>query len=157
MTKHMAVAALVVGLWGGAGIAHAQPADKGVLSAQALAQCASQVQTLRLEAQRLNQMAERNDIQRDALAERRAALSGDAAARERYNAQAEAFNERMARFRADLRAVNELKAHYDRHCAQRSYRRADLEALPAAHQHAMRQGLADIRVPNAGDDSQGGG
>lgn len=157
MGKKTRIGVLVLGLWGSAGAVHAEGAGNGVLSAEALARCASQVHTLRLEAQRLNQMAQRNDMQRDALDEQRTAISDDAAARDRYNAEAAAFNDVMARFRQDLRAINDLKAHYDKHCAQRSYRRAELEALPEAHQRAMRQGLADVRVPSAGDDSEAGG
>lgn len=157
MRHHMAVSAMLTFLCFSLGPAHAEQGSDNVLSAEALAHCASQVHTLRLESQRLQQLALRNDARRDALAEQRAALGDDdQAARARYNAEAEVFNERMARYRADLQAVNELKAHYAQHCAQRAYRRSDLEALPKAHQRAMRQGLADVQVPHGGSEAADG-
>lgn len=157
MRHHMAVSAMLTFLCFSLGPAHAEQGSDNVLSAEALARCASQVHTLRLESQRLQQMAPRNDARRDALAEQRAALADDGeAARNRYNTEAAAFNEQMARYRADLQAVNELKAHYHQHCAQRAYRRDDLEALPEAYQRAMRQGLADIQVPYGGSEATDG-
>ncbi|MHA7833410.1 MAG: hypothetical protein ACX94A_02900 [Algiphilus sp.] len=125
----------------------AQPADEAALSSEALARCASEVHRLRTESLRLLEQSQANDVQRASLAEQQRALAADPAARAAYNTRAEAFNAEMAQFRSEVRALNALKAHYEAHCAQRPYRRADLEALPEAHRHAMRRGLADIRVP----------
>lgn len=124
--------------------------EREPMSAAQLEQCAQQVQALRAESARLNAAAAEQDAERDALAEQRAAVGESREAAQRYNERATAFNERMARFRDDLAEINATRDAYAQQCAERPYRRADLEAMPAPLRNAMRQGLADVRVPNAG-------
>lgn len=117
------------------------------MSASELARCASQVQTLRAESIRLNQVAAENRQRREALAALRATTEKSPENLVSYNRQATEFNAHMDQFRSDVTALNVTKDAYDRACANRSYRRADFNALPQDKQAAMQAGLADIRVP----------
>lgn len=124
-----------------------------LLSAEALAVCAQQVQTLRSESERLNALAAEHERRRERLEAERQNLH-DSESRERYNEAASAFNEEVAAFQEDLEAINALKARYADNCAGRDYRRADLDALPEAQRRAMRRGLDDVSVPYAATDTE---
>lgn len=130
----------------------AQEDSAAPLSAEALAECAAQVQTLRSESERLNALAAEHERRRERLEAERRDLH-DSESRKRYNEAARAFNEEVADFQRDLDAINALKARYAENCAGRDYRRADLDTLPEAQQKAMRRGLDDITVPYAAPDT----
>lgn len=127
------------------------------LSADELAHCARQLQSLRAEAGPLNATAAEQAERRQLLARQRATLANATPAeRERYNVAASSFNEAVAKFRRDLRKINDVKDRYETKCAQRPYLRNDLAALPEAQQQAMRRGSADIRIPYDGRHAPGG-
>lgn len=125
------------------------------LTAQQLQQCAQMIQTMRTRAPRLNAQARRLQEQRLALAEQRASLQASEQdnldAWGRYNTGAAAFNKEMAKLRTVIGKINQVKKSYDQNCAGRPFRDADFQALPQALRDAMQAGLADIRVPYAGD------
>lgn len=132
------------------------------LSANELARCASQVQTLRGESARIDQLSKQHDQTRARIAQRNAAfqlenqalatddLKGGLELRQRvqqHNAETSAFNAEIDKIREEITALNALRDDYDRHCARRSYRRADLDHLPEPARNAMRAGLAGVQVP----------
>ena len=117
------------------------------LTAEQLAHCASQVQTLRPESARLNDVAQQNESRRAALAQQHGGANQSADLVIKYNQAAAAFNNHMQQFRQDVAEINAIRTAYDQRCANRSFRRADLEALPPSLADAMRAGLADVQVP----------
>jgi hypothetical protein len=148
---------LAVPLLAGAAQAQVEP-----LSAGALAQCASKVQQLRMEAPQLLARSEQSDLQRESIRQRQQALTEEAQGigsedlragldyserRRLLNEEASAFNIAMAQLRAEIDAINVVKQHYHANCAQRPYRRSDFERLTVEAQAAMRAGLEGIEVP----------
>ena len=145
------------------GAAHAQPSSSApALSAEALARCAAQVQTLREESTRINQKNAEYDIRRKAINERTVMLKAERdspqakelepglafrKSLEEHHAATLAFNAEIEQIKRDIVAVTALKQDYDTSCANRSYRRADLDAMPEAARTAMRAGLGDVQVP----------
>lgn len=137
-------------------------AEPGPLTAQDLARCASQVETLRADSDLLTQRNFEYDVRRKAINERSAALKAERdnvdptnlaaglAVREKlkvHHEQTLAFNADVERLRRDIHALNALKKDYDSRCAGRPYRRADLEAMPESARTAMGGGLGGVRVP----------
>ena len=132
------------------------------LSLNELRACASQVQQLRSESIRLVELSPRNDLKRNTINARTAALKAERARlsaddlkagldfhqrNKAHHAETLAFNAEMAQYRNDVVAVNTLKSRYDQRCNGRPYRRSDLDALPEAERHAMQIGLSDIEIP----------
>jgi hypothetical protein len=137
-------------------------AESAPLSAEALARCANQVHTLRDESGRLTAKNAEFDQRRTAINQRSVALKAEReqvppndlqaglAMREKlklHHEQTLAFNASVEQLKREIDSLNALKRDYDGNCASRSYRRADLEALPSAHQEAMRAGLGGVQVP----------
>ncbi|MGQ0698976.1 MAG: hypothetical protein ACT4PZ_12130 [Panacagrimonas sp.] len=132
------------------------------LSAEQLARCAGQVQSLRDESARIHTLNAQHDRTRDAINARSAALKAERNTidpddldaglnlRERlaqHTANTLAFNAEIAKIRGEINAVSALKDEYDRNCAQRPYRRTDFDSLPEAARNAMRAGLSGVQVP----------
>lgn len=132
------------------------------LTPDALARCASQVQSLREESSRLNQLNARYDGTRKLIDNRSAALQTERDAldpddlakgldfrqrMQRHTDETIAFNAEIEQLKRDVSAIGALRTEYDQNCAQRPYRRADLDALPEAARNAMRAGLAGVQVP----------
>ncbi len=132
------------------------------LSAEALARCAGQVQSLRAESARLNQKNQLIDDRRNAIEQGAANLATQAHAADtndlktglarhdqlqRHNQNVLAFNAEVEQLKREIVAVNAVKLDYDRGCSNRPYRRADLERLPETARNAMRAGMADVVVP----------
>lgn len=132
------------------------------LTADGLARCAAQVQSLRAESQRLVQKNTQIDQRRNFINARTAALDAERAQlppdqlaagldfhtrAKRHREETVAFNAEVEQFKREVIAVNQVKQDYDRSCANRSYRRKDLEAMPETARNAMRIGLSDVQVP----------
>lgn len=134
----------------------AATAGDDLLTADALAECATMVARLRSESERLNATAAEHEQRREQLEARRQRLH-DSEGRRRYNEAARAFNEDVADFEEALQEVNAMRDRYSERCAKRDYRREDLEALPEALREAMRRGLDDVSVPYTADGSANDG
>lgn len=132
------------------------------LTLDALSRCASQVQTLRSESERITRASAAMDQRRDAINERSAQLererdqpTGDDLASGlefqqrmiKHQTQVVMFNSEIESLRGEITALNALKFDYEQRCARRPYKRSDLEKLPQADQQAMRTGLNDVKVP----------
>ncbi len=139
--------------------ARAQPA---LLSHDELHRCATQVQSLRQDSDRLmrqttQMQARKSSIEAQALklqAEGDALpaddLRGHLALNERrkqHNEETVAFNAQIAQLKQQIGAVNVVRQQYDQNCSSRSYRRTDFNGLAPDAQQAMRAGLDDVRVP----------
>lgn len=144
-----------------AGTAMAQTAPAPLDSA-ALNACATQVQNLRVESNRINQKNAELDVRRKAINERSAALKTERdnvpadnlerglavrASLQEHVSNTVKFNAEIEQIKREIVAVNLLKQNYDRDCANRSYRRNDLAALPEAQRAAMQAGLGGVQVP----------
>lgn len=143
-------------------LASAVQAEPGPLTAQDLARCAAQIETLRTDSELLTQRNIDYDVRRQAINARSAALKAERdnvdpanleaglAVREKlkvHHDQTLAFNADVEKLRRDINALNALKRDYDSRCAGRPYRRADLQAMPESARTAMGGGLAGVRVP----------
>lgn len=162
MTRWILPAAAALSVLFASPSAWAEPAP---LAADALARCATQVDSLRSESARLTQKNAEFDARRNSINARTASLRAERdqvpandlqaglAMREKlkeHHEQTIAFNASVETLKREIEAVNVLKREYDSQCANRPYRRADLEALPAAQQAAMRAGLSGVQVPYIG-------
>lgn len=143
-----------------------QPQKKSpALAPEALARCASQVQTLRQESARLLQTNAEYEVRRNAYNERSSTLktnrdelepddlAGGLAWKQRqqeHQAQLIAFNADVEKLKVDIRALNVVKRDYDATCAGKPYRQEDLKALPKSAQNAMSTGLGGVEVPTLG-------
>jgi hypothetical protein len=156
-TLHRLAACVAAALCAGQSRAEGPP-----LSATELARCASQVQTLRSESARIDQLSKQHDQTRARIQQRNAAfqqenqalapddLKGGLELRQRvqqHNAETTVFNTEIDKIRGEITALNALRDDYDRNCASRSYRRADLDRLPEPARNAMRAGLSGVLVP----------
>lgn len=166
MKKAWVVMAMILG----APLAHAQTQAQPVpLTADALAQCARQVQQLRSESPQLLARVNQYERQREAFLQRSGGLKTEAERlhpdnlqagldlrerRSRLNAEITTFNQTIANVRQEIVALNGTKDAYDQECSRRPYRRSDFERLPAAAQAAMKAGMADIAVPFIGEALQ---
>ena len=140
----------------------AASAEVPPLSLNELRACASQVQQLRSESNRLVDLSPRNDLRRNTINARTAALNAERARlssddlksglnfhqrNKAHHSDTLAFNAEMAQYRSDVVAVNALKSRYDQQCNGRPYRRSDFDSLTESQRQAMRIGLSDIEVP----------
>ena len=145
--------------------ANAQQKKPAPLAPDALARCATQVQTLRQESARLLQTNSEYEVRRNTYnarsatlkAERDALTPDDLAAglawkqrQQEHQAQLVAFNADVEKLKTDIRAVNVVKREYDAGCAGRPYRQDDLKALPEPMRNAMTSGLGGVEVPTLG-------
>lgn len=140
----------------------AAQAETPPLTAQDLARCAAQVETLRTDSITLTQKNADYDVRRNTINARSAALKAERdavnpddleaglavrAKLKEHHDQTVAFNADVEKLKVDIRNLNALKKDYDDRCANRPYRRADLQAMPEAAQAAMRAGLGGVQVP----------
>lgn len=140
----------------------AQAQTAAPLDSAALNLCATQVNNLRVESNRINQKNAELDVRRKAINERSASIKIERdnvpadnlerglavrASLQEHVSQTVKFNAEIEQIKRDIVAVNALKQQYDSGCANRPYRRKDLAALPEVQRAAMQAGLGGVQVP----------
>lgn len=156
---------VALGLVTGTAVAQAPASQPPPLSPDALARCATQVQTLRSDSAALTQKNAEYELRRKAINERSSTIKAERDALKpedvdaglalrdqikQHTAQTLAFNADVEQLKREIEAVNVVKRDYDNNCANRPYRPADLETLPEASRNAMRAGLGGVQVPYIG-------